>query len=254
MFCPTCGTHSEDSSRFCPMCGNPLPRDVAHRGLSDQRPDDTIDDSSSNPARDEAESTTPASGSPHPDYAGAPPTTDRQFQVRTWPAVQDQPRWSPGIAVPAAPLAPFGAPLANWWHRVGALLIDILVLDIPYVIIAFIVVASTRTLGANGLYQSNAWASRILFLIFLVLQAMYFAYLNGLGRGQTIGNRASNIAVRDVNTGEPIGLKRGFLRWFVRLLLYILFIPGIVNDLLPLWTAKRQTIADKAANSVMIRV
>jgi uncharacterized RDD family membrane protein YckC len=95
----------------------------------------------------------------------------------------------------------------------------------------------------------------LFFLVVLVVQGLYFACLNGQGTGQTVGNRAPGIAVRDVDTGEAIGLKRGFVRWLVRFALYIaLIIPGIVNDLFPLWDAKRQTIADKAARSVVIRL
>jgi hypothetical protein len=79
--------------------------------------------------------------------------------------------------------------------------------------------------------------------------------LNGTGTGQTIGNKAPGIAVRDVDTGAAIGFARGLLRWFIRSILYIAFgIPGIVNDLFPLWDARHQSIADKAARSVVIRL
>jgi hypothetical protein len=40
----------------------------------------------------------------------------------------------------------------------------------------------------------------------------------------------------------------------MRILLYIFVIPGVVSDLMPLWTARRQTLADKAARSVIIRL
>jgi uncharacterized RDD family membrane protein YckC len=82
---------------------------------------------------------------------------------------------------------------------------------------------------------------------------LYFSLLNGIGTGQTVGNRAPGIAVRDAKTGEVIGFKRGLLRWFIRFVLYLaLVLPGLLNDLFPLWDSRNQTIADKAARSVVI--
>lgn len=251
MFCPTCGAESGDTSRFCVTCGNVLPVPAAAtidaQGVPGSGPD------SSGLAMPIA-----SSGTAIPSYPGTPAyplsSSGTPAQGEASNFGQPPPQWSPGNAIPGSPLAPFGAPLAGWWQRVGSLLLDILILDVPYVIIAGIISATTRSINANGVHQSNGVASRVLVGVFFIVQAIYFSYLNGVGRGQTPGNRATNIAVRDINTGEPIGAGRGFLRWFVRILLYILVIPGVINDLLPLWSARRQTIADKAANSVMIRV
>jgi uncharacterized RDD family membrane protein YckC len=90
------------------------------------------------------------------------------------------------------------------------------------------------------------------------------------GPGQTPGNRAVGIAVRDATTGSAIGIARSLVRSLVRTLLYatlvipavlkvpvpalILWIPGLTNDLFPLWDARRQTLADKVARSVVIKV
>ena len=95
----------------------------------------------------------------------------------------------------------------------------------------------------------------VIVIVTIAIGAVYFAILNGTGTGQTVGNRAPGIAVRDAVTGEAIGFKRALLRWFVRSVLYLaLIIPGLVNDLFPLWDSRRQTIADKAARSVVIRL
>jgi uncharacterized RDD family membrane protein YckC len=150
-------------------------------------------------------------------------------------------------------LSSFGAPLAGWWQRVGSLILDILVLDIPYFLLFAIVRAATRT-TVEGVQHVNGAVTAVMTALFLIAQGVYFTYLNGTRAGQTPGNRAPGIAVRDASTGGPIGLRRGLLRWFVRLLLYVLLIPGLVNDLMPLWTSRRQTIADKVAKSVVIRV
>jgi uncharacterized RDD family membrane protein YckC len=141
------------------------------------------------------------------------------------------------------------------------MILDGLLLGIPFGILNAVVLSvfghdHLRVVGGRLVTVRTDGGAGLVFLLFvLVVQALYFACLNGQGTGQTVGNRAPGIAVRDVDTGEAIGLKRGFVRWLVRFALYLaLVIPGVVNDLFPLWDARRQTIADKAARSVVIRL
>jgi hypothetical protein len=61
--------------------------------------------------------------------------------------------------------------------------------------------------------------------------------------------------VRDVATGRTIGFRRGIARVLVRAVLYAAFLlPGLLNDLFPIWDRRHQTIADKVARSVVIRL
>jgi uncharacterized RDD family membrane protein YckC len=172
------------------------------------------------------------------------------------------PDWARGTIRHGGPTAPFGAPLASWWQRVGAAVLDSVVTGIPLGILNIVV---NRTLGtdhvvvtgdrAHFVHSLEGAPHVILILLFAVLVGGYMTHYNGSGNGQTIGNRAPGIAVRDVDTGEVIGLRRAAIRWAVRAVLYLCFVlPGIVNDLFPLWDPKRQTLADKAARSVMIRL
>ena len=168
----------------------------------------------------------------------------------------------PNTAEAGAPSHRSASSLARWWQRVGSMLIDALVLGIPLTILNAIATsafgARHLTLEANGFRVTRALdgGPRIVVLVLLTaMGGLYFAALNGRGRGQTIGNRAPNIAVRDAATGEAIGVWRGLLRWFVRFLLYAaLVLPGILNDLFPLWDQRRQTLADKAARSIVVRL
>ncbi len=147
------------------------------------------------------------------------------------------------------PLSAFGTPLSGWWRRVGAYLIDQLVLLIPVTILAIIV-------GAVG--TTSHWPLSVLDLletaVVVTIEASYFAILNGVEEGQTVGNIATGIAVRDAQTGAIIGIGRSLLRWVVRLLLYVFTLPGIISDLWPLWDAQHQTLADKTCGTVVIRV
>ena len=126
------------------------------------------------------------------------------------------------------------------------MLLDGLILGIPILVINAIIEAD---------WGKTTSAAALEFVLIIAINGVYFGTLNGTGSGQTIGNRAAGIAVRDLGTNQTIGYARGFLRWFVRFALYLfVFVPGFLNDLWPLWNKRRQSIADLAANSVMIRV
>lgn len=119
------------------------------------------------------------------------------------------------------------------------------------VLLAGVWVVSAVIVLAAG---SGTGPSATQFVVDVAIGGAYFGLLNGLGKGQTLGNKAASIAVRDATRDEPIGAARGILRWFVRFALYLfLLLPGLLNDLWPLWDRQRQTIADKAAGSVMVR-
>lgn len=140
----------------------------------------------------------------------------------------------------------YGVQVASWWARVGAMVLDGVVLSLPAVAIGVVL--------AYGVGGGSGAAVAGLVINALVLGS-YFGVLNGVGDGQTIGNKATGIAVRDSTSNQPIGASRGWLRWFVRFALYMFFLlPGIVNDVWPLWDARRQTLADKVAQSVMVRI
>lgn len=136
-----------------------------------------------------------------------------------------------------APVAtgPGGAPLSGWWRRVGATIIDGIIYGIVGTIIALLIGNHGRNyiVGAVG-------------LVYLVL-------LLGRVAGQTVGNMAVRTRVIGID-GAPIGYPRALLRWFIEELLGITVIGGILDVLWPLWDRQNQTLHDKAANSLVIRV
>jgi uncharacterized RDD family membrane protein YckC len=85
-----------------------------------------------------------------------------------------------------------------------------------------------------------------------LVEAIYFTVLSGRIKGQTLGNLALGIAVRDGKSESTIGLVRGFLRFFVRVVFAACLIPGLLNDLMPLWTKRHQSLADKIVRSVVV--
>jgi uncharacterized RDD family membrane protein YckC len=144
---------------------------------------------------------------------------------------------------------PSGAVYATWWSRVGAQLIDSLVLLAPFLVIVAVFAVS----------GSGTWW--LLSILFVLVTATYDGLLDGGPAGQTLGKRALGIKVIDERTGGSIGVGRGAGRSIFQ---SALGLPGQVVPLLqvlplldvlwPLWDTQRQCWHDKAVGSVVVRV
>lgn len=147
----------------------------------------------------------------------------------------------PGEGYPGAggyaggPTTPFGT-LAGWWRRVGATIVDGVVIAIP---VGFV-------LGIAGANQA---------VIDLVAALAFFVYITALlgSSGQTVGNRAASTRTIDANHGGPIGSGRAAVRALVQLVLQVTVIGWILDFLWPLWDSRNQTLHDKAAGSLVVR-
>src|SRR2546423_2253971 len=148
---------------------------------------------------------------------------------------------------------PEGIPvLASWGRRVGAYMIDNLVLllaNVPGV--AIIVAGLAQTPDNKGLFALGA----VLFLLSaLVVPAVYFTILHGRS-GQTLGKRWLRLRVVDAETGVAIGYGRAFGRWLlVAVLNFLCGLLGLLDGLWPLWDQQNQTWHDKAVSSVVVKL
>ncbi|MFC6707224.1 RDD family protein [Flexivirga alba] len=159
----------------------------------------------------------------------------------------------------------FGAmpPLANWGQRVGAYLIDGLVmlpgylLVIPGYVMLFSSLNTTNECDTAGYCHTTTTgspspASFVLILLgFLVVLGLQIwnRWIKG-GKGQSIGKKALGISLISESTGQPIGAGMAFVRDLAHML------DGIacyIGYLWPLWDAKRQTFSDKVMNTVVIQ-
>ncbi len=168
-----------------------------------------------------------------------------------------------GYGYVPGPTDRFGRPLASWWQRFLGILLDWLILNIPKTIVAGIAIGSSN--AGRGIYTTRLGVGLVVVgIVFAVIEVLYFALLNGSPRGQTVGQMALGIAVRDSETGGPIDPQRAGLRILV-------LIPSIVVDwipiigalaglytiiagLSPLWDARRQGFHDKVAHTDVVRV
>jgi uncharacterized RDD family membrane protein YckC len=143
------------------------------------------------------------------------------------------------LSEPGATPQANGAPLAEWWRRAAALVIDTAVLWIPLML-------ATHSMERLG---------RI--AVGLVVGVVYFTLLNGGARGQTLGKMVWNIRVRDAAKGGPLGPAKAAVRYAVPAVLAS-FIPilgllvWLTDGLWPLWDRRRQALHDKVAASVVV--
>jgi uncharacterized RDD family membrane protein YckC len=140
-----------------------------------------------------------------------------------------------------------GHDLAGWWSRVGAYLIDTIILLVPLGAIFVAVLASSPD------DDSGAWAVLALaYLLSIVLPFVYFTAMHGGARGQTFGKRA--VGIRVVNeAGGSIGYGRAFGRYALTFVFGLLTLPVLLDYLWPLWDGKNQALHDKAVGSLVVR-
>jgi uncharacterized RDD family membrane protein YckC len=149
-----------------------------------------------------------------------------------------------------------GARLAGWWSRVGAAVVDGLILTVPIVVIAgFVVAVAARSqVGAVLL----GMAGLVAYLFARLFYAPALMARQGAGNGQTWGKQIIGIrVVRD--GGQPFDLGYGFLREFVvKYLLFgvvgslFLWIPTILDYLWPLWEDQNRCLHDMVVSTHVV--
>ena len=179
----------------------------------------------------------------------------------------------PGQGMPPAPGggAPFagagagqptdsqGRPLPEAWKRLVSGAIDWVGISVIGWIIQSIILGGTSATtidpetGAvtnTGGFLAGTFGSVI---VVWLLWFLYFTVMNGMEKGQTVGKMVMKLQVRDEATGGPLGMGKSALRTFIMILLSIPCGLGLLLSWLwPLWDAKRQTLHDKVANSIVV--
>ncbi len=144
----------------------------------------------------------------------------------------------------SAPQAPPGpppggpsGPRAGFRARLGAAILDGLIIGIPGAIV----------IGIAGAISDALLI--LAYLVYIVVGIGYYIYFEGGPTGQTIGKKVLNIRVMDINQGGPIGYGRAAIRYVVRI---VSAIPIYLGYLWMLWDSEKQTWHDKAASCVVV--
>ncbi|NUW43723.1 RDD family protein [Nonomuraea rhodomycinica] len=174
-----------------------------------------------------------------------------------------------GLQPPGAP-----APLAEWWQRLVARIIDGVIFGVLSLIIngIFVAVLLSSYDWSTGTMSGGLSAKAVGFLVGLVLTLLYVGYefLMTKMRGQTLGKMVMGIKIAPVGGPVPpdglstdVALKRAGVTWggYVLAALPIPFsttLGGLVvalNGASQLWDKPlQQTFADKVAGTVVVKI
>jgi uncharacterized RDD family membrane protein YckC len=166
----------------------------------------------------------------------------------------------PGPQQPVFPQEPagyfMGHKLGGWLARVGAYLLDAVFVAVPTAILVSIAVFPVATSSAAGGEPGQAQLAlmfsllTVAFAIQLGLVAYNRWYLQGT-TGQSWGKRIVGLRLVRMADGQPVGGGMSFVRDIAHV------IDGLICNigyLMPLWDDRRQTIADKLLNTVVLDV
>jgi len=121
---------------------------------------------------------------------------------------------------------------ANWGRRVPAYLIDG---ALPLVVV-IVLIQINVALGGVCLLLAGGWI-------------IYNRWYLGGTTGQSLGKKALSIRLVGEDTGQPVGMPVAWVRDICHM---VDALSCCVGFLLPLWDAKRQTLADKLVRTVVI--
>ncbi|MFV0430461.1 MAG: RDD family protein [Arachnia sp.] len=211
----------------------------------------------------------------YPDPAGA--IAERYWDGQAWsqvtrPVAQEGPPAQPEPAVHGGPGSYGAGELAVWGWRVLAFIIDGIIWLLPITVIQGIV------MGPN-LQAMDDWSQEVLALVAsgstatlppvpveVMSALMRFAFVLGIVwavyrtlmvrlAGGTLGQLA--IRLRVVRDGDhsmdKLGWGLSLIRAVTAVALFNITFVGLINGLMPLFTAKKQALHDMIARTVVVR-
>ncbi len=164
-------------------------------------------------------------------------------------------------APPVSDLPPAMTPgyLAPYGTRLAGYLLDAVLLAFVAVPIALLTHVSTRTGTSSALTTTGTGTRHFSFgsgsnVPFVLLDFVYATILIAAWAGHTVGMRLVRVQCVTAADGTKVTWGRSAGRAAVFAVLSILILPGLIDLLWPLWDSKNQTLHDKAAGTVVIKV
>lgn len=151
--------------------------------------------------------------------------------------------------------------LSGWWRRVGASIIDSIIVGVASAALAAIVLLLTGVEVLNASDElSGAFVLSVVIAAYLAVPAIYYCSIMTSTNGQTVGKQALDIrVVREDGLAVDAwwAFKRQILvinLLFGLILGFFLFgLPQLIDYLWPLWDAKNQALHDKIVKSRVVR-
>jgi uncharacterized RDD family membrane protein YckC len=257
MTCVRCGGDIPAGSRFCPRCGAAVSAADAPAGPPTgppmAPPPPAFPPTAPPPAPPPPPSPPPPPPPPPPAFGapppgpGAPPGTGYSS-----PGYGGGPGGYPGYGgyPPPGGGGPVQYGLAGFGQRVGAFLIDFVIIVVVFVV-AVAIAESTRPAATfDDPYTRISGFGRLLLLLARVGTIAYYIVLEGRPEGQTLGKMAVGIRVVRRNNGAPLGYGLATGRLFARLADTFTLGLGL---LWAAWDPMHQTFHDKIAGTLVVK-
>lgn len=182
------------------------------------------------------------------------------------PGMGYQPQVDPGTVTPD------GQPLAGWWHRVAARIIDGLIMVPVALFIAFTFMGdffadyldwSMSQTDPFALPPDDLTRGLTTFTVLVALVSLAYEVILTTLAGGTLGKLVTGLRIRLRDQPGKIGWVPSMLRALVyqgpsvvgnlNPLLSFLGLFSLINVLWPLWDSKRQALHDKVAKTNVVR-
>lgn len=197
---------------------------------------------------------------PPPGYGQQPPPGYGQQPPGGYPGQPQDYGYQPAPGYAAYPAPPY----ASWGARVGAYLIDRLIVFVPAAIfygLGFVIGfkdADCVTEQTDTSYSTNCSGGLSGAGVALIVVGALIALVGGLWliyqegtTGQTPGRKMLNIKLIREADGQVLGFGMAFVR---QLCHAVDSLACYLGWLWPIWDAKRQTFADKIISSIVVKV
>ena len=169
------------------------------------------------------------------------PEATAETAADTPPPMAPPVSWAPAPPAQAGPMP--GLSYAGFWVRLGAFIVDGVVIGVGAAALLWLVFGSRNPSVAD---------EALVFLVAPVYLLGYFAIF-WAWRSQTPGMMAFGLRLAEASTGENIGLGRATLRAVVLVVLWFAFGVGLLGLIWVAFDARKQGWHDKLAGTVVIR-
>jgi uncharacterized RDD family membrane protein YckC len=127
---------------------------------------------------------------------------------------------------------------AGWWSRVGATILDGIIVSVPLLVGALAATVSD-TLGG------------VLVIVYFVALIFYAPVMLTVNAGRTWGKQAAGIRVVRMDDG-PVGFGAAFGREILKFIFGITGILWVIDVLWPLWQPENRALHDLAAGTKVL--
>jgi uncharacterized RDD family membrane protein YckC len=145
----------------------------------------------------------------------------------------------------------YGTPLyAGFWIRVGAYIIDYILLLIPTVVVAFIIgMIAGLMLGSRLDAEALELLKLVVQLFFMLMAWLYYAIMESSAKQATFGKMICGLKVTDIQ-GQRITFGQASGRFFGQIISSLICCVGYM---MAGWTEKKQALHDIMAGTLVVR-